>query len=121
MEIPGYFWCKERGMGIMSVTLISDRPSFTAHIRRLSKDDKELYSRDSLTGRRPGASSLQTPAEPGNERLRVDPKRFRDFEELDNVDAPLPLLILRDKRLRPVKARGQTGLSHAGTFAFLDK
>jgi hypothetical protein len=32
-------------MGIMSVTSISDRPSFTAHIRRLSKDDKELYIR----------------------------------------------------------------------------
>src|SRR5690606_7337686 len=43
------------------------------------------------------------PLDPGEERRGVDPQHVRDVQELDDIKAPLPRLVLRDEALRPAE------------------
>jgi hypothetical protein len=56
-----------------------------------------------------------------HEIARVDAERSGDLEDLDEVETPLPALVLRDEGLRPAEDVGELGLGDAPRPAGLDE
>ena len=55
------------------------------------------------------------------EIARVGTERSSDLEDLDEVEAPLPALVLRDEGLRPSEHASELGLRDASRLAGLDE
>ena len=55
------------------------------------------------------------------EIARVGMERSSDLEDLDQVEAPLPTLVLRDEGLRPSELGSELGLRDASRLAGLDE
>jgi len=56
-----------------------------------------------------------------NEIAGVDTERGGDLEDLDEVEAPLPALVLRDEGLRPSEHVGELRLGDTPRPASLDE
>ena len=55
------------------------------------------------------------------EIARVGTERSSDLEDLDEVEAPLPALVLRDEGLRPSEDVGELGMGDTPRPASLDE
>ena len=56
-----------------------------------------------------------------HEIARVDMERRGDLEDLDEVEPPLPTLVLRDEGLRPSEQVGELGLGETARPASIDE